>query len=75
MSNGTLIAREIEADEYEYKSSSQYQDRVELYGVVVPSMAAPFVVQGVTVHAAQQRHPARRRQLCRSQGAPRQMGS
>ena len=55
MSNGTLIAKEIEADDYEHKSSGEYQDRVKLYGLVSASTpatletAATFVVQGVTV--------------------------
>lgn len=58
MSNGTLIAREIEADEYEYKSSSQYQDRVKLYGVVSAVNGSTFVVQGVTVTLSSGTPPA-----------------
>lgn len=50
LTNGTLVAREIEADEYEHKSGSgEYQDRVKLYGVVSAAAGTTFVVQGVTV--------------------------
>jgi len=52
MSNGRLLAREIETDEREHKSgASEYRDRVKLYGVVSDSNAPEntFVVQGVTV--------------------------
>lgn len=50
MTNGTLVAREIETDEYEHQSGpGDYQDRVKLYGVVSAASGNTFVVQGVTV--------------------------
>ena len=65
MSNGTLVAREIEADEHEHQSDSgEYQDRVKLYGAVSAAtpagdgVAATFVVQGVTVTLASGALPA-----------------
>ncbi|MFZ2297500.1 DUF5666 domain-containing protein [Aquabacterium sp.] len=59
LSNGTLVAREIEADEYEHKSGTgEYLDRIKLYGLVSATNGTTFVVQGVSVSLSSGALPA-----------------